>query len=122
MLLFVGLSSPLFFRAYCNYANDLLRFFVLDFARLYGQDKIVYNIHNLVHLAKDVEQQQQQHGVLDNFSAFIYESFLWKLKRLVRKPSFPLQKVIQRLSENNHQLPNKMCIPSSGLAKKNHSH
>ena len=98
MLLFVSiycLSSIFVSAAYCQYSSELLCLFVNEIGQLYGEDQYVYNMHGLVHLADDVES----YGVLDNFSAFSFESFLGKLKRLVRKPTFPLQQVIRRLSE-----------------------
>lgn len=60
--------------------------FVVKFAKLYGEDILVYNVHGLLHLAMDVEK----FGPLDNnyYSAFMFESFLGNLKRLVRKPIF----------------------------------
>lgn len=53
---------------------------------------IVYNVHALVHLADEV----QLHGCLESFSAFPYESYLHKLKKLVRKTDFPLAQIIRR--------------------------
>ena len=99
MLLFVAvyvLSSPLLYQTYLHFANQLMYVFVSDFSRFYGEDSIVYNVHGLLHLANDVER----FGLLDNFSAFVFESFLGRLKRLVRKPNYPLQQVIRRLSES----------------------
>ena len=48
-----------------------------------------------VHLANDAVHI----GGLDNISSFPFENFLQKLKLLFRKPSFPLEQVIRRLSE-----------------------
>lgn len=99
MLLVVAiycLSSPLFSQVYCGYAKELLSLFVSQVGQLYGNGQYVYNVHALVHLADDVSR----YGALDNFSSFIYESFLGKIKKLVRKANFPLQQVIRRLSEN----------------------
>ena len=50
---------------------------------------LVYNVHGLVQLAEDASR----FGCLDNISAFPFENFLGKLKRMVRKPSFPLEQV-----------------------------
>ncbi|KAG1663595.1 hypothetical protein GQR58_020325 [Nymphon striatum] len=97
------------------YAHELLCIFVSDFAKLYGNDKIVYNVHGLLHLSKDVEK----FGPLDNYSAFNFESFLGRLKRLVRKPNYPIQQVIRRLSENCIQSSNTF-LPSNGICKKEH--
>jgi len=90
------LSSPLFYQVYCDYAKQLLVLFVSQIGELYGDNQYVYNMHGLVHLADDVSQ----YGALDGFSSFVFESFLGRLKKLVRKPNYPLQQVVRRLSEN----------------------
>lgn len=111
MLLSVGifcLVSPIFWQTYCEYAKQLLCLFVCQIRHLYGEDQYVYNIHGLIHLADDVER----FGPLDKFSSFAFESFLGRLKKLVRKPSFPLQQIIRRLSENCLD----DCKDNSGLA------
>ena len=108
---FVGiycLSSPLHYATHCEYANDQLLLFVQQWGKFYGTD-IVYNVHSLTHLAGDV----MMFGPLDDFSAFPFENFLGKLKKLLRKPKFPLAQVIRRLSE----------IQGCNIAKKrNHGH
>lgn len=58
--------------------------------------RIVYNVHVLVlHLADEVKWQD----CLDSFSAFPCESYLHKLKKLVRKPNFLFAQIIRWLSE-----------------------
>ncbi|KAG7455521.1 hypothetical protein MATL_G00257620 [Megalops atlanticus] len=97
MLLFSGifnLASPSL-SCHTKYAQTLLKSFVSHFADIYGKDQIVYNVHGLVHLADEVEL----HGCLDKFSAFPFEDYLQKIKKLVRKPEFPLAQIIRRLSE-----------------------
>ena len=89
------LSSSLFLSTHCDYAGELLKLFVRDWANLYGKDMLVYNVHGLVHLAADAKQ----FGPLDSFSAFPFESFLGRLKKIVRKPHRCLPQVIRRLSE-----------------------
>ncbi|XP_030580612.1 uncharacterized protein LOC115776952 isoform X1 [Archocentrus centrarchus] len=97
MLLFSGVAILVSPRLSCHtqYARTLLKCFVSHFGEIYGKDQIVYNVHGLVHLAGDV----QLHGCLDSFSAFPYENYLHKLKKLIRKPEFPLAQIIRRLSE-----------------------
>lgn len=51
----------------------------------------VYNVHGLVHLAKDAGK----YGCLECISSFPFEIFLSKLKHLVRKPHFPLQQLLE---------------------------
>ena len=69
---------------HCDYAEELLRLFVVDFGKIYGQIMLTYNVHNLIHLANDAKN----FGALHNFSAFAFESF-WKNKTLAAfsKPS-----------------------------------
>lgn len=84
---------------YCNalneFAHTCLLSFVDHFSRLYGPEFVSYNVHGLVHISDDVKQ----HGNLDEFSAFPFENYLGKLKKLVRKPDNPLAQIIRRLSE-----------------------
>lgn len=80
---------------YIDYAGELLVSFVKNFGKLYGQDMLIYNVHCLIHLA----EQTRMYGPLHNFSGFPFENYLHSLKKLVRKPKFPLQQVIRRLNE-----------------------
>ena len=41
------LSSSLHIATYCDYADDLLYLFGQNWARLYGIDMVVYNVHAL---------------------------------------------------------------------------
>ncbi|RXN16691.1 interferon-inducible GTPase 5-like protein [Labeo rohita] len=98
LLMFVGvfiLSNKALLEEYTDYANDALVLFVQHFGKLYGDMYLSYNVHNLVHLAQDVKV----HGNLDSFSAFKFENFMQKLKRLVRKPESPCCQVVKRLAE-----------------------
>ncbi|MES9901557.1 MAG: hypothetical protein ABW168_02610 [Sedimenticola sp.] len=120
LLLFVGilcLSCDFLFETYREYAGKILCLFVQQFGQIYGEDMYVYNVHCLTHLAEDA----RNFGVLDNFSSFAFESFLGNLKKLVRKPSLPLQQVIRRLSERNYPL-GRQPIHSVITAKKKHAH
>lgn len=58
----------------------LLKTFVETFKDLYGDDSISYNVHNLIHVAADVEE----YGLLSNISAYPYESTLYRIKRLLK--------------------------------------
>lgn len=86
-----------------DYAQQLLVSFVEHFGKLYGQDMIVYNVHNLIHLADDA----RKYGCLDNISAFAFENYLGQMKKMIRKPSHPLQQIVSRLSENDVTGPKK---------------
>ncbi len=89
------LVSPVLSQRFSDYAHQLLIQFVNCSQTIYGEGFVVYNVHGLIHLPNAV----QRFGNLDKISAFPFENFLCKLKRLVRKPRFPLQQIIRRMSE-----------------------
>ena len=95
-----SLCSPLHYATHCEYAHSVLCMFVEQWGKLYGKDMLVYNVHGLTHLAADA----MRFGPLDTFSAFPFESFLGKIKQMLRKPQFPLSQVIRRLSEMHNVL------------------
>ena len=119
LLLFVGIrilaSQKLVHHA--DYANELLIKFVSDTVILYGKESLVYNVHNLLHLAADVKKL----GVLDNFSAFMFENKLGQLKKLVRKPQQPIQQVLKRLDEQASFRFEKAAQTSGLVAKVEHT-
>lgn len=61
----------------------------------YAHHLLLLSIHSLLHLADNA----RMYGVLDNVSCFPFENFLGQLKKLVRKPSKPLEQVMCHLSE-----------------------
>lgn len=79
-----------------EFAEHCLRHFGSEFSDLYGVHHLTYNLHSLIHLARDCITQQQ---CLDKFSAFRYESYLGRLKRLVTGPNNPLAKLNARLQK-----------------------
>ncbi|CAL1282894.1 unnamed protein product [Larinioides sclopetarius] len=81
---------------YLDYAEELLCYFVKHCKTLYGEEFIVYNVHSLIHLADDV----RRYGSLNNISAFPFESYLGRMKKLLRTPHKPLQQICKRLLEN----------------------
>ena len=98
MLLFVAISclcSQLRHKHYADYCSELLKKFVKDYASLYGKEQIVYNVHGLLHLCDD----SKKFGALDEFSAFPYESYLGRLKKLVRKRGKTVSQLSRRLLE-----------------------
>ncbi|KAJ8665636.1 hypothetical protein QAD02_007298 [Eretmocerus hayati] len=71
------------------YANELLRSFVQEYKILCGKEYLVYNMHNLIHLAEEA----LRNGPLDSFSAFFFGNFMRTLKGYLRKPEAPLQQI-----------------------------
>jgi hypothetical protein len=89
------LVSPKLCLLHSKYAENLLKYFVLKSSELYGKEFIVYNIHSLIHLSKDAEK----FGCLDECSAFAFENYLQRLKKLVRNGKRPVVQIAKRLGE-----------------------
>ncbi|CAM4573670.1 unnamed protein product [Leuciscus chuanchicus] len=78
-----------------SYSKELMKYFVGKAGELYGDHFIVYNVHSMVHLPEEA----MAYGSLDDYSAFPFENYLGKLKRLVRSGKQPLTQVVKRLEE-----------------------
>jgi len=52
-------------------------------------------VHSLSHLADD----DAIHGALDKFSSFSFETYLGRIKKLVRSSNKPLAQIVRRISE-----------------------
>jgi len=92
------LSSEEYCVEFNEYAGALIKNFVTNFKAIYGEEYVSHNIHGCVHIHKDV----MNFGPLEKFSAFRFENFMQKLKKLVRKGEKPLQQVAKRYSEMEH--------------------
>lgn len=87
--------SPDLCSNYCDYAENLLKCFVTIFAKIYGNEFLVYNTHGLIHLAQDA----RKYGALDSVSCFPFENYLGQLKRMVRRPQNPVEQIVRRVGE-----------------------
>lgn len=83
---------------FINYAEALLKHFVLLFETLYGKKFVSHNVHNLLYLCSDVKI----FGPLDKFSTFRFENYMMSIKRLLRKNDKPLQQLIKRYAEKEN--------------------
>jgi len=72
------LSSSKYVTYMIDYVNDLLLHIVTQFGRLYGDEYISYNIHNLIHLSEDC----RRYGHLDLFSTFTFENSFQVIKKI----------------------------------------
>lgn len=101
--------------------RHLLNKFVKNYAKIYGPDKVVYNVHNLLHLPGDYEK----YGSIDNNSAYVFENYLGHLKKLIRKPNFVLSQLIHRFEEKSGILFNstfkRKCDMSEPILSQRHS-
>ncbi|KAJ8967275.1 hypothetical protein NQ314_002970 [Rhamnusium bicolor] len=89
------LSSSSYLPIGRDYANKLLIYFVKEFKTFYGYEEMSYNVHGLLHLCEDVKN----FGVLDNFSAFKFENFMYNLKKCVKSCNKPLEQCHNRITE-----------------------
>ena len=119
------LASNSMVKEYSGLANDCLKYFAHQFGKIYGKNHLVYNVHSLTHLAGDC----MIHGPLDSFSAFPFETYLGRLKKLIRSPNRPLAQIVNRISELNYistlssgvssSILNEKCLTRSGSLEKN---
>lgn len=79
-----------------SYARELLEYFVQQCHDVFGPHFVVYNVHNVIHLADDVESYQCS---LNSLSAFPFENHLYKIKKLVQSTNNPISQVFKRLAE-----------------------
>jgi hypothetical protein len=108
------LLSPTLCASHCDYAQILLLEFVQQFGKIYGQDGLVYNVHSCIHLCDDAKK----FGCLEKISAFPFENFLGKLKRMCRKRSMPLQQIVRRILETREASASDKTTETAGLNNK----
>ena len=77
-------------------AEELIYYFVNNAKQHYGNTFVVYNVHSLLHITDDVEHFSSN---LHDVSAFQFENYLQKLKRLVHGKHNPVSQIANRLSE-----------------------
>lgn len=71
------MADPQLCTTFNAYAHSLLQWFVSNYGTLYDDEYLSYNVHNLLHLANDV----QNYGCIENFSCFKYENYMQKIKK-----------------------------------------
>ncbi|KAJ8681298.1 hypothetical protein QAD02_017085 [Eretmocerus hayati] len=102
-----------------QYANSnalvrqLLSDYVSTMRTLHGDFHIVYNIHNLLHLAEEA----LRHGTLEGFSAFKYENFLGVMRKMIRQGNHVLAQIMNRLNEKT-----VAALQASKIKSKRESH
>jgi len=90
------LNDPELCVEHINYARGLLKKFFELLPSFYGSDSQIMNSHNLVHIADDVEYTSMP---LSAISAFPFENFLGKIKRMIGGRNKPLAQLVRRVSE-----------------------
>lgn len=87
------LSDKELILTHVNFARGLLSKFCLDSKKHYGEKSLSINMHNVVHLADDVEFTGLP---ISQFSAYTYENFLGKIRKYVRSGNLPLAQFARR--------------------------
>lgn len=82
-------------KTHLDIAQGMLETFVSSLGEIYGPEILVYNMHSLVHIVDDVKL----YGNLDNYSAFAFESFMYKIKKMLHKSNQPLAQISNRIEE-----------------------
>ena len=94
-LLYFKPDDPTYLERF-HFTTGLLKWFVDSSPQFYGSKFVSYNVHNLIHLHQDVLWQQCG---LERVSAFPFENFLHRIKRMVRKSHQPLAQIARRIKE-----------------------
>lgn len=100
-----------------DYVSKLLKVFVETYAKIYGKNQLIYNVHSIIHLPDDA----RKHGSLDNISSFPFETFLGKVKKMVRRPQNPVAQLVKRVSESHHANISKRPLSLSQKLRRCHS-
>uniref|UniRef100_A0A182PUX6 Uncharacterized protein n=1 Tax=Anopheles epiroticus TaxID=199890 RepID=A0A182PUX6_9DIPT len=97
MLYFCSLTlfSSNVYKEHWPLANTLIQFYVKRYANIYGPGFISNNVHNLLHIFKEVEQ----FGPISSISSYPFENHLQHLKRSLRSDWKCFEQTINRLSE-----------------------
>lgn len=80
---------------YGAYAHELLLHFVNAAITIYGPEFVSHNVHCLLHLVEECKK----FGTVDNFSAFKYENFLMKIKKMLWKSDNVIGQLHRRYTE-----------------------
>lgn len=82
---------------YNDMTNKLLLEFVKDFPHIYGENKLSFNIHAILHLANEVKTFGCS---LNGFSCFPFENYLKTIRGMIKNSRKPLQQLVNRLHED----------------------
>lgn len=88
-------SCRSYVRKYKQVARVLYSDFCANFGKIYGNNEIVSNIHNISHIADDVDN----FGTLNEMSTYPFENRLRDLKLKIQPTNAPLKQVTRRLGE-----------------------
>lgn len=93
-------------------ARMLIMEYCENFVKIYGKSEIVSNVHNLCHVADDVEN----FGNLNEISTYPFENFLHDIKLRVKPSSNSMEQISRRLIEQS--LDKQNCQQINFVTKK----
>ncbi|XP_049293803.1 uncharacterized protein LOC125769244 [Anopheles funestus] len=91
----ITLFSSEVYKEHFSLANTLIKLFVKQYKDIYGPEFISSNVHNLLHIYKEVVQ----FGPLHTISSYVFENELQRIKRFLRCGSKSLEQAINRIAE-----------------------
>ncbi|VDP72237.1 unnamed protein product [Schistosoma mattheei] len=89
------LSHPKFHITFANSVRLYINKFLLGYEGCCGTEHLIYNVHSLKHIADDV----MEHGTLESFSAFPFESYMREIRRSVHCGFAAAKQAAQRYAE-----------------------
>lgn len=84
------------YKKFLHIAKQLFNEYIESYIDIYGIDEIVSNIHNLTHIADDVNR----FGNLSEFSAYEFENTLGKMKNCLKRCDKPFEQISRRVTES----------------------
>lgn len=118
MLLFCATRLASSDKYVCNnlgLIESLFKTFVEISKNLYGREFMTSNVHNLLHIVEDVERFEP----LPSLSAYPFESYLGKMKNIIRAGHKPLIQIAKRLMERTIALPMQDACKQPYIEKTN---
>ncbi|KZS05516.1 Uncharacterized protein APZ42_031276 [Daphnia magna] len=103
-----------------SFANQCLRKYVHQFDVIYGDQHLVFNLHNLIHLTDDCDFYQAS---LNDINAFPFENYLGQMKNDIQGTVKPLAQFCRRQAEkdNNETFRGSLKVKSITESLKNDS-
>jgi hypothetical protein len=81
----------------CTYVEDLIKCFLTDVAKLYGDPFVTHTVHILLHLPRD---WLRFGAPVHTFSCYSFENFNFHLVNNIRSGNKPVHQMINRYNEN----------------------
>lgn len=81
-------------------------------AAIYGESELIFNVHCLQHICEDA----RNFGSLDTFSAFPFESYLQRVRRMVHGTRLPTSQIFRRIAERSSPslTDASLCVDDTG--------